>query len=138
MSPIEFIGKLVWSAWPFVKEMVLDGKSLAYAFRNSKRRAIFSIVIMASFTLNLVNLSADVRLLSILAKYLEVEKEYKTSRAEVIRLKARVERDCLPPEPAAASLPAASATPPEPPHAAPPDSYQALKSTFAGLQAAHR
>jgi hypothetical protein len=118
--------------------MVLDGKSLAYAFKNNKRRAIFSIVIMASFTLNVVNLSADVRLLSILAKYLEVEKQYKASRAEVVRLKARVEHECLPAELADASLSAASAPPPEPPHAAPLDSYQALKNTFAGLQAAHR
>lgn len=138
MSPIEFIGKLVWSAWPFVKEMVLDGKSLAYAFKNNQRRAIFSIVVMASFTLNVVNLSADVRLVSILAKYVEVEKQYKSSRAEIARLKARIEHDCLPPALASAPLPAASATPPEPPHTVSLDSYQALKNTFAGLQAAHR
>jgi hypothetical protein len=142
VSLIEFVAKLVWSAWPFVKEMVLEGKSLANAFRTNKRRAIFSVVIMASFTFNLLNMGADLRFFSILGKYLELEKTYKAERARNNLLAARLENGCsvaATPDSVSAPVMATEASPAS--YAAPVttssvSSYEALRNTFTGLQPA--
>ncbi|WP_144106734.1 hypothetical protein [Paraburkholderia sp. BCC1886] len=76
MNLIEFIFKLVWSAWPFVKEMVLEGKSLREAFRANRRRAIFSIAVMASITFNVLNIWSDIRLVTLLDKYVQLQNAY--------------------------------------------------------------
>jgi hypothetical protein len=140
VSPIEFVFKLVLSAWPFVKEMVLEGKSLGYAFKNNTRRAVFSVVIMASFAFNVVNIGADLRVFSIVGKYVKLDKAYKTSEAQNVKLKAQLQNDCnVVPSPSPVPTPAAAeVVSPSDSSPATLDNYQALKNTFSGLLTAGR
>lgn len=134
MNPLEFVIKLLWNAWPFVKEMVLEGRSLKHAFQFNRRRAIFSVVIMASFAFNMLNIGVDGRMVSVLVKYVKLEKDHIAMGKELDRLKtSMVTNNC--PLPA----PAEPASAPAPEIITVPDTtgqehrYNALKDTFSTL-----
>lgn len=132
MNPLEFILKLLWNAWPFVKEMVLEGRSLKHAFQFNRRRAVFSVVIMASFAMNILNIGVDSRMFSVLMKYVKLEKEHVATVAELNRLKASmVSSNCPVPTPVVeASAPQVVMVPDS---TGQQTSYDALKSTFTNL-----
>jgi hypothetical protein len=136
VNPLEFVFKLLAAAWPFVKEMVLEGRSLTHSFQFNRRRAIFSVAIMASFLFNIVNLGADARMFSIMTKYVKLEKVYQGMVVSSAKLKESIANNCklpdvLPPLPAA-SAPVAPAPASDVAVTATTD-YELLKNTFSGL-----
>jgi hypothetical protein len=135
VNPLEFVVKLLWTAWPFVKEMVLEGRSLKHVFQVNRRRAIFALIIMASFLFNILNFGADARMFSIMSKYVKLQKEYQSVLTDNTHLKGlMVDNGC--PMPAAAAASAVSAPVPTPPvvsDANTNDEYSRLQNTFTNL-----
>jgi hypothetical protein len=134
VNPLEFVFKLLWNAWPFVKEMVLDGRSLKHAFQFNRRRAIFSVVVMASFAFNMLNFGIDGRMVSVMMKYVKLEKDHVAMGKELDRLKtSMVTNNCplpAPAEPASAPAPEVITVPDT---AGQQNRYDALQSTFTNL-----
>ena len=134
MNPIEFVVKLLWTAWPFVKDMVLEGHSLKHALVFNRRRALFGIAIMASFFFNIVNLGADARMMRILISTATLQKDYKALKASDDNLKLQLANSsCKPPvmfAPVAANAPDASDT-----SAVSSNDYTLLKNTFSAVNA---
>ena len=135
MNPIEFVVKLLWTAWPFVKDMVLEGHSLKHALVFNRRRALFGIAIMVSFFFNIVNLGADARMMRILVSTAALNKDYKALKASDDSLKLQLANSsCKPPvifaAPVAASAPDASDA-----AAVSNNDYALLKNTFSAVNA---
>lgn len=130
MNPIEFVVKLLLTAWPFVKEMVLQGHSLKHALMFDRKRAIFGIVIMASFFFNIVNLGMDTRMVRILMSYSTLQKEDKALKESYAKLKSQLSDGCQVTVPAPAPTPAPA---PEVSNAG----YNLLRDSFNQLNAQH-
>lgn len=130
MNPIEFIVKLLLTAWPFVKEMVLEGHSLRHALMFDRKRAIFGIVIMASFFFNIVNMGMDTRMVRILMSYSTLQKEDKALKESYSTLKSQVSDGCQITDPA--SMPAPSSE-----SQIGNAGYQLLRESFSQLNAQH-
>lgn len=94
MNPFEFVFKLLWTAWPFVKELVLEGHSLKHALVFNRKRALFGIAIMASFLFNIINVGADARIMRILTSYVTLQKEHKALLQSDAQLKLQVANGC--------------------------------------------
>jgi hypothetical protein len=129
VNPIEFVWKLLWTAWPFVKEMVLEGHSLKHALVFNRRRALFGIAIMVSFFFNIVNIGADARMVRILSSYVTLQKDYKALSLSDKQLKLQLSGGCQVTIPAPASD-ASGAVPGE-------AGYNVLRSSFTQLNADH-
>ena len=71
-----YVPKVFTSVWSVVREMVLSGESFMQVLRVNRRRAIFSIIVMASFIFSLVSLGADARFVSILISYVKLQRQY--------------------------------------------------------------
>lgn len=134
MNPIEFVVKLLWTAWPFVKEMVLQGHSLKHALVFDRRRALFGIAIMASFFFNIINMGADTRMIRILMQHVELQKQFKALKASDDNLKMQLTTSsCKPPvvvAPVEASAPEAASE-----SSVTTTDYNLLKSTFSSVNA---
>jgi hypothetical protein len=131
VNPLEFVFKLLWTAWPFVKEMVLEGRSLKHAFQINRRRAIFSIVIMASFLFNILNLGVDGRMVTLLMKYVKLDKTYQALVTSDATLKLQLANNCKVPvivAPAASSQEDASEG-----EVVGSTDYELLKNSFTSL-----
>ncbi|WP_233874237.1 hypothetical protein [Paraburkholderia adhaesiva] len=68
--------KLFTSVWSVVREMVLNNESFLEVLRQNRRRAIFSIVVMASLAFSAISLGVDARFVSILIRYVRLERKY--------------------------------------------------------------
>jgi len=130
VNPIEFIVKLLLTAWPFVKEMVLQGHSLKHALVFDRKRAIFGIIIMASFFFNIVNLGMDTRMVRILMSYSTLQKEDKALKDSYAKLKSQVSNGCQVTVPQTVPTPVAE---PQVSNAG----YNLLRDSFTQLNAQH-
>jgi hypothetical protein len=137
VNPLEFVVKLLWTAWPFVKEMVLEGRSLKDVFQVNRRRAIFALIIMASFLFNILNFGADARMISIMSKYVKLQKQYQSVLTDNTHLKGlMVDNGCPMPAAAATAVSAPAPVTPVAPvvsDANSNDEYSRLQDTFTNL-----
>lgn len=70
MTWMKFLATLLW---PFVKEMVLNGKTIVEAFKENKRRVFFAFFVMGCFLANMVLVS---RIVAISREHVVLQEKY--------------------------------------------------------------
>jgi hypothetical protein len=92
MPFIQSLTKLFTSAWSIVREMVLNDEPFMQVLRVNRRRAVFSIVVMASLVFSAISFGVDARFVSILLSYVRLQRSYQDLETKYQKEHAELEK----------------------------------------------